>query len=409
MRVHIVGGGFSGLTLAFFLKQRNVEVTIYEKEHWGGCIHTLNHRSALIELAANGFLASDLFDQVSRQAGCSVRGVDGPQGRYIYSNHKARRWPLGLSETLRLIGTIFRFIFFRPSLVPQKGESVSDWAARTMGEGILHNLLEPALRGVYAGQVKQLSANLILGKWFKQNTKRTPPEKKGLMTGTKGMEGWLQDLVKYLKMRGVVFQDRGIEDLKPLLNGNDIVVLATPPHEAATLLDTVNDQRSEVCRAVEMVPVASVTLLSEAPAPLQGFGCLFPERENFAGLGVLFRQSFFPEAKSPHQERWILNWKNESESELIEKVEKDRNRLWGSSAPQIQAHHVKIWPKALPHYTTKLEQQLQALNEIAPNSIRSQVFLHGNYLGALGLTALLERSANLADTLGSLSIENKGG
>ncbi len=394
MKVHIVGGGFSGLTLAYFLKQKNIDVVVYEKEHLGGCIHTIKHRGALIETAANGFLASKRFEDLSAEVRAQLRGVEGPQGRYIFSDHRPRKWPLKGTENFPLIGFVFKFILFKAQLVPKVQESVEVWARRTLSESILRKLIEPALRGVYAGDVERLSASLIIGKLFNKEERLQKGQQRGLMTGREGMEGWLKDLVAYLEKQGVVFCREQVKDLLPLLESGDKVVLATPPKAAAELLQPLKDQRAVILANIEMLPVASVTVLTESPAPLQGFGCLFPSKEKFRAMGVLFRQSFFPEKSAPHQERWILPWGGESDVELLNRIEEDRERLWPKKAPRIHAHHVKVWPQALPHYTTNLEAQLKDLADR-----NSKVYLHGNYLGALGLTALLEKSFKLADTL----------
>lgn len=392
--VHIVGGGFSGLTLAYYLSRKKVPVIIYEKEHWGGCIQTIEHRGALIELAANGYLASRRFEDLNAEIGASIRGVDGPQGRYIYRDTKPRRWPLTLMESLPFLGFVLRFILQGSRLVPKSRQTVADWAKKHLSLSILQNLIEPALRGIYAGDVNRLSASLILGKFFRRAERLPPPQRKGLHTGKKGMQGWLTELMDYLSHRGVEFRQEIVTDLKPLLAGEGSVVIATAPLAAAQLLESLADRRSEILKKIEMLPVACVTLLTESPCPTQGFGCLFPATAKFAGLGVLFRQSYFPETGAPPQERWIMPWKGESEAGLIEKISQDRQRLWAEKAPTITAQHVKIWPQAMPHYTVELEEQLAQID-----TLPSQIHLHGNYLGSLGLTALLERSFQLAESL----------
>lgn len=427
MKVHIIGGGFSGLTLAYYLNQRNIDVVLYEKDHWGGCIQTIEHRGALIELAANGFLASKLFEDISRDINAGLQGVSGPKARFIYANGKPRQWPMSLISSLPFISFVIKYLLFRKSLVPKKFETVSQWGRRCLSNTILSRLIEPALRGIYAGRVDQLSASLIFKKYFVAKSHLSKSSIKGLHTGDKGMEGWLKDLIKTLKLRGVEFRNEEVKDLNVLLphidfktffksnesqmnlfkdqnlilrkssnsNSNEeIVVLATPPHAASDLLKSISDYRAEVLEKIEMLPIASITLLTDKQNPLKGFGCLFPAEENYSSYGVLFRQNFFPEQDAPSQERWIIPVNGESESELIKKVEIDRERIWGIDTPIIKAQHIKVWPQALPHYTTELEAQISQLQ-----GNNSKVYLHGNYLGALGLTALLENSFNLAESL----------
>lgn len=398
-KVTIIGGGFSGLTAAYFLVQRGFQVTIYEEDQWGGCIQTIEHRGALIELAANGYLASARFEEVSKEIGARVRGVDGPQGRYILTQGQPRRWPLGIFESGALFGFLFKMIFYRQRLQPKSGETVAQWVVNHLSLPVLKKLVEPALRGIYAGDVDRLSASLIMGKWFRKEERPQPAQEKGLHTGQSGMLGWLKDLKAYLEKRGVQFHHQRVVDLKPMITTDEaIVIVATPPGAAAQLLATIDDCRSDILRRVEMLPIASVTLLTDVSAPLQGFGCLFPAAEKMASLGVLFRQSYFPEKGAPPQERWIMPWRGESEHELLQKIENDRRLLWGDRRPEVRTQHVKIWPQAMPHYTVELEKQIPALLNVDRG-----VLLHGNYLGALGLTALLERSFRLAESINAAS------
>ncbi|NJL25286.1 MAG: hypothetical protein HC902_08975 [Calothrix sp. SM1_5_4] len=58
----------------------------------------------------------------------------------------------------------------------------------------------------------------------------------------------------------------------------------------------------------------------------------------------------------------------------------------------IEPEHLQItrWARALPHYTVEWERALKSLRCEPP------IFLHGNYLGQIGLARILAGSKKLA-------------
>src|SRR4051812_5904277 len=73
MKVSIVGAGFSGLTLAYFLVKRGVHVEVFEKENRvGGLLHTHRSEVGLIETAANGVWNTALCEQMFDDIGLTL-------------------------------------------------------------------------------------------------------------------------------------------------------------------------------------------------------------------------------------------------------------------------------------------------------------------------------------------------
>ena len=97
-------------------------------------------------------------------------------------------------------------------------------------------------------------------------------------------------------------------------------------------------------------------------------------------------------------ETWILGgshlpdavtWLDER---LIETIVKDRQKLTGRYE-QPGNNHISRWPRAIPHYSVKWENTLRSLKAKPP------IFLHGNYLGTIGLSRIYSRSRELAKTM----------
>ncbi len=80
-----------------------------------------------------------------------------------------------------------------------------------------------------------------------------------------------------------------------------------------------------------------------------------------------------------------------SEDDLGAVMDRDRQLLCGVEASPPAARLVHRWRAALPHYDLQLES-VRARGFDLPKG----VFLAGNYVGGIGVTALLEQAAAVA-------------
>src|SRR5437868_10302598 len=137
--VVIVGGGLTGLSVAFRLKQfaPGVSVTVLEpRERPGGNIATENYRGFRVECGPNGFLdRTPAVPELVRDLGLSDRLIAASDGsrknRYLFLGGKLRKLPggpLGLFTTslLSLRGK-WRLLTepWRRTTPPQEEESVA--------------------------------------------------------------------------------------------------------------------------------------------------------------------------------------------------------------------------------------------------------------------------------------------
>src|SRR4051794_24902051 len=108
--VVIVGGGLTGLSVAFRLRQAapDISLTVLEPEpRPGGKIGTEDHGGFRVELGPNGFLdRTPSLPQLCRDLGLVDRLIPASEGarknRYLFLGdrlHKLPRGPLGLLTT----------------------------------------------------------------------------------------------------------------------------------------------------------------------------------------------------------------------------------------------------------------------------------------------------------------------
>lgn len=384
--ITIVGAGFSGLSLAYYLNREGVPVRIVEKSaRAGGLISSRRETHGLVETAANALLADQNVEDLF--ADLQLRFADREifrRRRYIFWE-KPRRWPLSLFTTLKMIR------FYLPGHRPKPEETVNDWAERVINAQFSERLLAPALRGVYAGDPEQMSASLSLAAIFSSG-------KKGKLRGSVAPRGGMGELISTLEVRlknsGVPIEyGRSFALADPI---KDPVVLCTSAWAAADIVGSHDSNLAARLKTCESLPLITVTAFFEHRAQeLKGFGVLFPQAQGFQALGVLFNDCIFSSRSSHRSETWIFGGADQSHDLSDEQIRQAilRDRLRFGLGDKPLSLHITRWPRALPHYTVAWEKTLRALE------VKPPLYLHGNYLGALGLARIQQRSKDLAALL----------
>ena len=390
--VRIIGGGFSGLVAARAFVRRSFPVVVYEKElRLGGMIQSVHHAFGIYETAANGILNSMAVTELFKD--CDVPIAAPPpraRRRFIYRGQKLKQWPLNLRETVVLILKGLKSRIFNQHL-PQSEETLKQWCERVLTGNVYTYLLAPAMQGIYAGDASKLSASLLLNRLFLSRRKKV--KLRGTIFPKNGMEDLIQGLGKYLSHNGVdirLGQEARIE-----LPTEDLWVIATNAVAAAKILHNVAPEEAKILEKIEMLPLVTVQVFAdEDDQTRQGFGALFPRHSGIRSLGVLWDHSLFPQRSQTASERWILGGATdhkliELEDVQIEQiVQQDREKLGARKGWKTAV--ITRWPQALPHYTVALERHLSQI--ILPHNMA----LVGNYMGAIGLSQILQKAEDLA-------------
>jgi protoporphyrinogen oxidase len=271
------------------------------------------------------------------------------------------------------------------------------WGNRFFGKEITEYLLEPALRGIFAGDLDKLSASL----WFEKITKK-PKENRthGLLSFAEGMGEFCNKLSLFLRVNQVDIRLEEVKSLNTLFADYTSIVVATPPQEAGQLFKDELPAKSHLLNRIKMRPVVSLTYVLQSKENISGYGCLFPKLEKFNSLGVLWSRDIFPvHGKSPI-ERWISLWELvDSEEKLTSGVNVDREHLYGYKPNDPKKIIMHKWLNGIPHMTVDLEAILPSLKKISFVGNSIPLILHGNYLGEMGTTDLVLRSRRLAQQI----------
>jgi oxygen-dependent protoporphyrinogen oxidase len=390
-RVTIVGGGFSGLTTAYYLAKDGVPVTLLEKDdRLGGMVDTLSTPHGLVETAASGIRSTARLEELCRELDVPlVATKKESRRRYLFRNGRPRQWPLGPMESIGFVGRLGSHLLtgrFRP----RAGETIESWGRRVLGLAATHKILGAALQGIYAGDPAKLSASLILGK----KEKPAKGQLRGLVAPPNGLAQLTTAVAERLGSLEVEIRKGAAVDQLP---DNGPVVIATNARDAARLLAPRAPEASKAIGSIEMVPLLRVTAFFEpGENTVPGFGTLFPRGEGVRALGVLFNTNIFPNRGEGHSESWIYGGAQDREildlddAALFDVLRGDRERLFGRHT-ESSALYPQRWHVGLPHYDLGLEQLNGAGIELPDN-----VHLSGNYLRGIGLPLLLERSFAVA-------------
>jgi len=340
--VIVIGGGVSGLSVAWLLSRENTrnttpDVTVLEAASSpGGKMDTSLSSGLIIEKGPNGFLDSkpqtlDLVSLLGLESSL-MPADESAMKRYLFSRGKLRKIPTSpfgfLFSGLLPFGQRMR-VFAEPFIAPgtDADESVADFVDRRLGIGARQRLITPMVSGIYAGDPETLSmpaifpslfelereyGGLVKG-MFKRPKKGNggPSGPSGRLTSFKGgTKTMIDKLAKDLntKLRTGV-KVRSINRLPNSLfevgfsdsHGYgrltaDVVIAAAPAYSTSVMVDSLDP---ELGKLLSRIPYAPVTVVATAfkredvPHPLGGFGYLVPPIEGVRVLGTLWDSEAF--------------------------------------------------------------------------------------------------------------------
>ncbi|MDI6890405.1 MAG: protoporphyrinogen oxidase [Thermodesulfovibrionales bacterium] len=448
MRLIIVGGGISGLSLAYFLIETDpsLDILIFESERRaGGKIWTDRVGGFLCEGGVNGFLDNrpKTLELAVKLGLTPLRSNDAARKRYIFSGGKLHILPesplsffssnlLSLYGRMRILYEIF---------VPKgkkDDETLADFAKRRLGIEAYERLIDPMASGIYAGDPETMSfkncfpriyelekrhgslikALIKLRKEAKTSGRKVGPGPGGVLTSFyDGMEVFIKALEDHLGERlktgsRVVSIDKKGDNYIVFLSDNsrfeaEGAVIATPAHASSEMVKDFNRNLSLILKEIPYPPISVVCLgymRDKIKQPLDGFGFLVPKREGRKVLGTLWDSSIFPN-RAP--EGYVLLRSMVGGARSSELALQDENRLVEMVMDVLrdvmdiraQPDFVKIYmhEKGIPQYLLGHERRLEAIGKIV--SGYRGLYITGNSYRGVGVNDCIENSYMLAERI----------
>ncbi len=172
----VIGAGITGLTCAFQLKQRGVDVLVLEQQNRvGGQINTITDGDFVFETGPNTGVVKypevvELFEQLG--SACQLEeALESSKKRLVWKNGKFHALPSSLMgavrtplftwyDKFRILGEPWRTKGTDPN------ESIGSLAQRRLGKSYVDYAVDPFISGVYAGNPYTLSARCALPKLY---------------------------------------------------------------------------------------------------------------------------------------------------------------------------------------------------------------------------------------------------
>ncbi|TVR81964.1 MAG: hypothetical protein EA412_02345 [Chitinophagaceae bacterium] len=402
----IIGGGISGLSFAFFMKEKGMSFRLTESAASpGGLLKTVEMKYGIAEPAANAFVANTAMDEMIETLGLtSVASGKLAKKRFLVKQGKLNSVPLDLGEIFKI-----PFIFF--SAKKWEGGSVEDLGRMYLGENLTRQLLEPALAGIYGAPLHQLDVETMFpgfDKELKKSGRFLPAILKMRKQATlqngksirKGSHSFEKGMIEITNALSDYVKDETISahTLKKLEEDKNYI-LTLPAYKTAELFE--NHKLKELFLKVRYTPLVTTTLIfkkKDLPGFKPGFGCLIPRREGFFSLGVLFNNYIFP-GRVVDEEYLSLtmifrdeptdkgsNFLEKPEDEIIELLYDDLKRLFGLEGKALE---YKMWKyeKGIPIYSAELRQLWKEINELLIKDFPN-VRVFGNYTGNISIRAI---------------------
>ncbi|MDH4027989.1 MAG: protoporphyrinogen oxidase [Nitrospirota bacterium] len=445
-KIVIIGGGLSGLTIAYLIirSRPDADVTVLEAEgRPGGKIWTERTKGFICEKGPNGFLDNkpktlELCEALGIEP---VRSNQNSKKRFILSGGRLNALPESpvsfIRSDLLSWGGKLRLLRELKAAMGPEDETVAEFITRRLGKEALEKLIDPMCSGIYAGDpykmsikssfprikeleqeygslIKALLAIRKQRKAVKGAAETVSAAPGGTLTSFRnGAETIISALSERLGRRvelgGPVHAiERDGASYKVYTPKDtitaDTVVIATPAYASAGML---RDLDSGISGLLDRIPYPHVNVVcfgikkEKVTHPLNGFGFLVPNIEKRKILGTLWDTSIFPNRAfeglvlmrtmvggAKHPDMAALD-----DYKLIEIVYDELKPILGFRAEPDMAM-VYRWHKAIPQYLyghSRILHELDERLEKYPN-----LYLAGNAYRGISINDCVENGYRLA-------------
>lgn len=424
MKTAVIGGGIAGLVAAHELVKAGHRPVILEPGRPGGMIQTATVDGFTLEQGPNVLVERPDMKSLLGELGLADRvryPVVNPYGQYVWFQGRAQRVPQGIADLV--VSPLFSastkmllpYRLAKPGLLrPQSDDlSVLEFFAPLIGEQVARDLLDPVLKGIYGGDVAELSARTIFsGLWNAASQglsligymrQRSQGGRPSIMVLDGGIQSLANALVERLRGRAEWLQARvdGIERISAQTyrlrcsDGAAVDVdacVVTPAGDSlARMFRGLAGDLAAILAGQEYASLAVVHLSIPRSEPLlkDAFGVLFPAGMPNDLLGVMFNSQIFPHVAPP--DRHILTVmvggaqaqsQEFDESTLKAELPKQLSSLLRVSSPEWVG--MTTWRKAIPQLKVGHYKVVAKLDEV--EAANPGVVFAGVDRGGIGVT-----------------------
>ncbi len=316
--IAVVGGGITGLALAWELARLGADVTVFEAaSRVGGVVRSARVEGRLLEWGPQRTRLTPGVRRLVEALDLGGEVVTAPDGLdlFVYRDGRLRRVPFSASAFVGsdVVGAVAKLRLLLEPLTagPRPQETVEAYFERKVGREIYRTLVAPLYGGLYgsdpADMVVRLSLAHVLREFgigrslllplLARGGRIDPPPACSFRDGLQALPDALsRALGPSLRLDSPVEAIRRVAGGWEVEAGGEVaavgsVVLTTPAPVAARLLRTAAPRAAAAAAELRYNPLAVVHL--DADTPLRGLGFQVAFTEDLALRGVTFNHSLF--------------------------------------------------------------------------------------------------------------------
>ena len=431
-QVTIIGGGISGLSVAWSLQQRGVPWRLLEASgRLGGKVQSEFADGFLMELGPDSFLT----DKPHGMDQCRALGLGN---QFVPCNNANRSVSILFRDRLipypkgmRLFIPVDADAFAANTLLspegtqralaecdlpgtpvpPGRDESLASFVTRRFGAELLERVAAPILAGIYAADPESLSMATTFPRFLEmerqhgslmramQQAAPVDPDHAPFTNLKRGMQQWADALAAALT--GDIQLNTAPDSLP-----EGIVVLATPAPAAADLVEGRSPALAKRLRQIKHLSAGVVSLAYRAYAnPPRGFGFMSVLSEPSPLVGCTFVSNKF-DGKAPPGDfllrAFLGGQKGEaildrSDEEIVDVVRDELNRLAGVDRKPVLSRVCRM-PAGNPQYETGHLDRMTEIERMAAEEIPGLHFC-GHAWRGIGLSDCVREAEELAESL----------
>jgi protoporphyrinogen/coproporphyrinogen III oxidase len=432
----IIGAGITGLTLAYELKKKNRPFILVSEGEPGGVMGSEQKLGFTLERGPQVLLQKPALIELAKELGIEHL-LQHPQpenfSQCVWHQGKAVAVPRKPQEILKsklfTYSDLFRLactglgITKQPTTKLNQIEtdiSVADFFTPFIGKKVTFEVIAPVLRGIYGGDIEQLSARSLFPNLWKhvQKTGRMSGFKSGAKRPTmsvfKGGSAVLTEAL--VKALGEVTRlNSSVLSIAPSSNGfsvnltnqpepafADEVFICTAGGATSAYISDLSESLSRKLSSIKYagILVSHFSLPRSAPVPSKTFGVLFPPSKNETIMGAMFTSEIYP-CVAPTDRHLVTCF-----SQAGEKLEatgqsrrvEELKGILGSRFGLQEADHLGnyLWNEAIPQYELGHQQmvdEMKALEQKHPG-----LYFVGNDHGGIGVPDRISAAVKAAET-----------
>jgi oxygen-dependent protoporphyrinogen oxidase len=429
MRIAIIGGGLTGLTLAYYLQKADVAYDLFEASARPGGNLLSPHEAIGYQLEAgpNSLLLSPELEELLTELGLQdaiQEAAPVSQHRYVLRHGQYQALPASPPKLLaspffgfKTKFNLLRELLRRPA-PPVPGETVAAFFERHFGPEVVEYAVNPFVAGIYAGDPRELLLSLTFPQLaaleqqygsILRGFAASQKGKTGQRRRTITLHGGMQTLTDALAARLTHYHPSqavsSIDDKQVAMSnepapGSDRpaapayqvtinnqleplpyshLALAVPAYAAAELLRPLHPAAAEALAAVRYPPMTLVYSAydrAQVTHDLAGFGALNPKVEGTYSAGSIWTSSLFPERVPAGQVLFtsfvggaqFARQAQEPEAAQLAAVHEELGRLYGiEGAPRWQGRY--YWPRSIPQFDQHLAEARAAVAPLTAHGI----------------------------------------